>query len=115
MATLDTDGILAAQRFAPGYEAAKRSRFDQHEVPDVLAGIQRMSDRRLAEVAPEGPARDALKQEAQVARYSEVAESNMRALEGVGGARDVVSASISVKHNTYAVGAQPVQPQSAAS
>jgi len=48
--TLDTDGLLAAQRFAPGYESRTRDRFHQDQVPSVLAGIQAASERRLIDL-----------------------------------------------------------------
>lgn len=106
--TLDHDGLLAAERFAPGHEAAKRDRFSQHEVPSVLEGIARMSAHRVVEAAPEGPARDALVQEAKVIRYADAAKRSVQALTAVTGTSDLIPASIAVKSATFQVGAQPV-------
>lgn len=111
--TLDHDGILAAQRFAPGYEAGKRSRNDQHEVPSVLEGIQRMSEQRVVDTAPVGPAREALSEVVEVSRLSQAASVSIGALSTVQGTRDLAAASIAVKRATFAVDAQPVAPSAA--
>lgn len=105
--TLDHDGIIATQRFAPGHEAGKRGRNSQHEVPVVLAGIKTMSDRRVIALAPEGAARDALTEAADVAHVAEVAVDALASLASVDGPRNVMGAAISVKRATYEVGAQP--------
>jgi hypothetical protein len=117
--TLDHDGLLAVERFAPGHEVAKRGRFEQHEVPSSLEGIKRMSERRVLESAPEGPAREALKGFDDVRKYRDAALASIAALNGVSEAGTsapsrinemVTTAQIHVKRAAFEVGAQPTSP-----
>lgn len=110
--SLDADGLLAVQRFAPGHEAAARSRFDQHEVPAVVAGIQRMAGKRMIDIAPDGPAKDALKQHAEVQRVHDVvtaAASHFKGLSTVAGlpTNDIVAGlQTGIKSAAFNAGAQ---------
>ncbi|WP_309617698.1 hypothetical protein [Salinibacterium sp.] len=115
--TLDHDGLLAVERFAPGHEAASRSRFDQHEVPSSLEGIKRQIEHRVIAAAPEGPARDALQALADAHSAREVALGTIQALYGVEEANGsspsrlgetLTMAQIQIKRATFDIGAQPV-------
>lgn len=107
IATLDHDGLLAVQRFAPQHEAAKRDRFSQNEVPAVIANLQRLTDARVVETAPEGPARDAMRELVDVRRLSDAAVNSAAALSRVESERDVVGVSVAVKREAFAAGANP--------
>jgi hypothetical protein len=120
---LDHDGLLAVERFAPGYESASRDRFTQHEIPASLAGIKTMSERRVLESAPEGPAREALAAFTEVQSYRAAAYATAATLGEVGkmDATNPASvdstltvAQIGIKRSTFAVGAQPVAAEPAA-
>jgi len=106
--TLDVDALLAVQRFAPTHEAGKRTRFDQNEVPSVLAGVQRMIESRLADAVPSEEGRAALREAREVSKFAETATANMRTLLSVDGPNDLISATLSVKRATFDVGAQSV-------
>lgn len=106
IANLDHDGLLAVQRFAPQYEMAKRDRFTQHEVPAVVENLQRLTDKRVVESAPEGPARDAMRELVEV---RELHEATVRSAAWMAEAteRDAVNLSINVKRELFAAGANP--------
>ncbi|MGV8912482.1 MAG: hypothetical protein ACOH14_07690 [Rhodoglobus sp.] len=104
---LDVDGLLAVQRFAPTHEAGKRSRFEQDEVPGVLAGINRMSESRLVDVLPSEDGRKVLRELRDVTIIADAANNSMASLAGVTGERDVMSSTLFIKRATFAVGAQP--------
>lgn len=102
--TLDSDGLLAAQRFAPGYESRIRDQFKQHEVPGVLAGIKAASERRVVDIAsPEG--REAL-------RESQDASTSLRFIQSIAGwvasadVRNAATVSIGLTRGAYALGVQ---------
>ncbi|KAA9133712.1 hypothetical protein [Microbacterium caowuchunii] len=102
--TLDTDGLLAVERFAPAHEARIRDVHHQHEVPEVLSNIAAASARRVAEIAPaEGRAafKD-LEIAADAAGYAFGIMAQLRQSNG----RDAVGLSITITRQAYAVGAQ---------
>lgn len=114
IATLDADGLLAVERFAPSIESAKRDRFTQHEVPAVLEGIRELTDRRVIHTAPEGPARDAMRELVDVRQLHSSIMRSTTALSAVQGKRDVVGASVAVKRAATDAGATPAAMQAAA-
>lgn len=114
IATLDFDGLLAVERFAPSLESAKRDRFTQQEVPAVLEGIRVLSDRRVIETAPEGPAREAMRELVDVRQLHTSIMRSTTALASIQGKRDVVGASIAVKRAAMDAGANPAAMQAAA-
>ena len=102
--TLDADGLLAVERFAPGYESRIRDRFQQNEIPAALDGIRTMSDRRLVDIAPpEG--REALR-EAQDAAATRDYIRTVSAWVTNTGPREAVAVSIGLTQGAYQVGAQ---------
>lgn len=107
VATLDHDGLLAVQRFAPMYESAKRDRFTQNEVPAVIDQLQRLTDARVVDTAPEGTPRDAMRELVDVRRLHEAAINSAAALSRVENERDVVGVSVAVKREAFAAGANP--------
>jgi hypothetical protein len=117
ISTLDHDGLLAVKRFAPTHEAAQRDALHQHEVPGILAGIERMSDQRAIDSAPEGPARQAMQQLQAVRAHHDAATTALNAIGGIansaeagdmyGARRAVVPASIAIKRAAHDVGADP--------
>lgn len=102
--TLDTDGILAARRFAPGYEARTRDQFHQHEVPSVIAGIQIMSERRVVDIAPPD-AREVLR-EAQDAATSLQFVKSVESWVAAADHRNAASVSIGLTRAAFQSGAQ---------
>lgn len=114
IATLDQDGLLAVQRFAPSYESVKRDRFSQNEVPAVIANLQRLTDARVVETAPEGPAREAMRELVDVRRLSEAAVNSAAVLSRLESERDVVGVSVAVKREAFAAGANPTAMAEAA-
>ena len=101
--TLDADGLLAVERFAPGHEARIRDRFHQDEVPAVLDGIKTMAERRLVDIAPpEG--REALR-EAQDAEASRDYVRTVGEWMKNASPRDAVTVSIGLTQGAYRVGA----------
>lgn len=101
--TLDADGLLAVERFAPGHESRIRDRFHQHEVPGVLEGIRTASERRLPDVVPpEG--RVALREHQDTVAALDFAETAMRWSEQATD-RDSVSIEIGLKRLAYQHGA----------
>lgn len=102
--TLDTDGLLAAQRFAPGYESRIRDRFSQDEVPSILAGIQAASDRRLLDlVTPE--ARAALTEEQIATQALQFTQDTARRVEQVD-SRSAAVTGIHLKRGAFESGVQ---------
>lgn len=102
--TLDADGLLAVQRFAPGFEASSRSRFDQAEVPSVLAGINNLSEQHLPKIAPpEG--RTALL-EHQDTQSTLGFIRNVAGWITTAGPRDVMGVSIGLTRAAYGAGVQ---------
>jgi hypothetical protein len=124
ISTLDHDGLLAVKRFAPTHEAAQRNALKQHEVPGILAGIERMSEQRAIDSAPEGPARDAMEQLRAVRAHNDAATTALNAIGGIansaeagdmyGSRRAVVPASIAIKRAAHDVGADPATVASSA-
>ncbi|UFS58933.1 hypothetical protein [Subtercola endophyticus] len=101
---LDTDGLLAVQRFAPGHIALKEG---SDAVPQTIAGINRMTANRLIDVAPEGDARTALQVERDTQKFADAARVATATLATVDAARNLITAGMSVKRVTFDVGAQP--------
>lgn len=102
--TLDTDGILAARRFAGGYESNKRDRFSQHEVPSVLAGIQAMSTRRVVDIAPpEG--REALREAQDTAKALDYTRNVARIVDETD-SRNAGTITIGLTRGAYQAGVQ---------
>lgn len=124
ISTLDHDGLLAVQRFAPAHEAGKRDKFTQHEVPAVLEGIARMTDKRVIASAPEGPAREALQEYETVRRTHEAAQNSIAALTMIAKStaegndyrlkEDLPLATMAVRREAFAVGANPSAMQAEA-
>ncbi len=112
--TLDHDGLLAVGRFAEVNEMAKRTQLERHEVPAVLAGLRELTDRRVIEIAPEGPARDAMRELVDVRQLHSSIVRSATALASVQGKRDVVGASVAVKRAAQDAGATPAAMQAAA-
>ncbi|WP_022891239.1 hypothetical protein [Agromyces subbeticus] len=102
--TLDTDGILAAQRFAGGYESGKRDRFSQNEVPSVLDGIQTMSARRIVDIAP--PEGRAALREAQDAARALDYTRNVARIVSETDTRNAATLSIGLTRGAYQAGVQ---------
>ncbi|MFF2387832.1 hypothetical protein [Agromyces sp. NPDC058104] len=102
--TLDVDGLLAVERFAPGYEARTRDRFHQHEVPASLAGIKAMSERRLPDALP-AEGRAALREHADTVRALEFIDTVMR-WSADATPREAVAVEIGLKRGAFAIGAQ---------
>lgn len=97
--TLDADGILAAERFAPGYEASIRDRFHQNEVPSVIDGIEAMSKRRVVDIAPpEG--REALR-EAQDTEASLAFVHSTAGIVNAADHRNATTLSIGLTRSAY--------------
>lgn len=110
---VDADGLLAIQRFAPARESAVRDRFKQHEVPEVLAGIQRASEQRNIDLAPLEARAALMEHEDAVAalEYTRAAASLAYTTRDDGtvsraNERDTAGASIALKRSTFQVGAQ---------
>jgi hypothetical protein len=116
MKSLDTDGVLAVQRYAPAYVSSKLSRTDEDQLPAQLAGIQRMTDQRLIQVASEGEAREALQQHADVQRMHDVVQSaagqltSLGTLKGVPRNEVVASTQMGVKYVAHQAGAELGEP-----
>jgi hypothetical protein len=116
MKSLDTDGVLAAQRYAPAYVSSKLSRANENQLPEQLSGIQWMTDQRLIHVVPEGEARDALQQHADVQRMHDAVVASANHLTSLGMLRGlprnevVTGTQLSVKHLTYEAGAELRDP-----
>ncbi|GAA2947643.1 hypothetical protein GCM10010458_36550 [Microbacterium luteolum] len=106
--TLDVDGILAAQRFAGGYESNKRDRFHQHEVPSVLDGIQAMTARRVVDIAPP-EAREALREAQDTATTLDYTRNVARIVNETD-PRNAAAISIGLTRGAYQAGVQrPVE------
>lgn len=100
--TLDNDGLLAVERFAPGREARIRDAFHQHEVPAELAEIRAAAARRAIEVAPP-EARELLMEE----RDAQTALEFVRTVSSwIENESDPVAVSIGLKNTAFRVGAQ---------
>jgi hypothetical protein len=117
--TLDADGLLAVERYAPAYVSSKLDRQNQHLLPSELAGIQRMTDRRFIEVAPEGEAREALQQHADVQRMHDTVQgaaaqlTSLGTLAGLPRNEVLAKTQMGVKQATYEAGAELGEPASA--
>jgi hypothetical protein len=124
ISTLDHDGLLAVKRFAPAHEAMQRTALKQHEVPSILAGIERMSEQRVINSAPEGPARQAMQQLQTVRSHNDAATAALNGIRAVataaeagdayGARHDLVPASIAIKRAAHSVGADPATVAQAA-
>lgn len=102
--TLDADGLVAVDRFAPAHEARVRDRFHQHEVPAAVDGIRNMSDRRNVDIAPpEG--REALREAldaAEAVNYTRTVAGWLQDAD----ARNATSVSIALTRSAYQAGVQ---------
>ncbi|WP_100811967.1 MULTISPECIES: hypothetical protein [unclassified Microbacterium] len=102
--TLDADGVLAAQRFAPAHESNARDRFHQHEVPAVVDGIRAMAERRAVDIAPP-EAREILREAQDVAAVVEYTR-NMARWTAEADYRNATSYTIGITRSAFQVGAQ---------
>ncbi|OIH95103.1 hypothetical protein [Curtobacterium sp. MCBA15_001] len=111
MKNLDSDALLAVQRYAPAYETARSDRKTEHQLPATLAGIERMTQQRLIAVTPEGEARDALQQHVDVQRMHDAVMVSAEQFKRLGTPdvprNEVVAGTqLGVKHLTYEAGAE---------
>lgn len=119
MKTLDADGLLAVQRYAPAYETARVDKENEYQLPSTLAGIERMTQRRLIDVAPEGDARNALQQHADVQQMHDVIQSaaghltSLGTLGGIPRNEVVASTQMGIKYAAHQAGAELGEPAQA--
>jgi len=101
--TLDQDGLLAVERFAPGYEARIRDRHHQHEVPAALKAIRDASERHLPNVVSEA-GRVALREAQDTANALQYVRDVAGWLKDAT-ALNAASVSIGLKRGAHEVGA----------
>ncbi|GAA1768384.1 hypothetical protein [Agromyces humatus] len=106
-AVTDADGLLALERFAPQTIRLQESARDA-EI--IMANLQRASDRRLAEIHTDEPARQRFVDAADAQKYLGAVSAIASGIEGVTKPTDATAVMISVKRNIHPLGTLPTEP-----